>query len=268
MSVAALKAYEDAAQPDAEVAFDAPRPLPPKLPSAPSLPGDMVPRGLRPWITDISERMQAPLEMVATPVIVAVASLIARKTAIHPKAKDDWLVVPNLWGGLVASPGKLKSPILAKTLAPIQDLEKAAHREHRNQVAQNEARLGVLEARAAGIKDQLKRAFRNDAVGPPPDGLDQKLVTVREEIRQLKIQGGARRYVVNDPTIEKLGEILQTSQLGILLVRDELAGWVQSLDRRDRPGDRQFFLEAWNGNSSYTFDRIGRGTVHIPALCI
>ena len=31
---------------------------------------------------------------------------------------------------------------------------------------------------------------------------------------------------------------------------------------------RRIYLEAWNGDGSYTFDRIGRGTVHIAGLCL
>jgi hypothetical protein len=40
------------------------------------------------------------------------------------------------------------------------------------------------------------------------------------------------------------------------------------LDKYGREGDRAFYLESWNGNGSYTVDRIGRGTLHIPALCL
>ena len=35
-----------------------------------------------------------------------------------------------------------------------------------------------------------------------------------------------------------------------------------------REGDREFYLEAWNGTGSYTVDRIGRGTIHIPSLTL
>ena len=41
--------------------------------------------------------------------------------------------------------------------------------------------------------------------------------------------------------------------------------------KADRPGhenDRAFYCEAWNGTSAYTYDRIGRGTLHIRAACL
>src|SRR5262249_6445672 len=32
--------------------------------------------------------------------------------------------------------------------------------------------------------------------------------------------------------------------------------------------DRAFYCEAWNGNNAFTYDRIGRGTLHIGACCV
>lgn len=47
-----------------------------------------------------------------------------------------------------------------------------------------------------------------------------------------------------------------------------MAGWLRTLERPGREGEREFYLEAWNGTGGFTFDRIGRGTVHIPALTL
>jgi hypothetical protein len=44
--------------------------------------------------------------------------------------------------------------------------------------------------------------------------------------------------------------------------------FLKGLDRVGREADRAFFLEAWNGNGSFEVDRIGRGSIHVPALCI
>jgi putative DNA primase/helicase len=74
-----------------------------------------------------------------------------------------------------------------------------------------------------------------------------------------------RRYEVNDSTIEKLGELLAENPNGVLLYRDELSGFLRSLDREDRAGDRAKYLEMWDGKGELTYDRIGRGTVRIPS---
>src|ERR1039457_6763582 len=55
---------------------------------------------------------------------------------------------------------------------------------------------------------------------------------------------------------------------GILVIRDELTGWWSQLDRAGREGERAFSLQAWNGDTGYTVDRIGRGTIHVEACCM
>jgi putative DNA primase/helicase len=68
--------------------------------------------------------------------------------------------------------------------------------------------------------------------------------------------------VVNDLTYEKLGEILAANPDGVLSVRDEMRGLFMSLSREESAPARAFYLQAWSGGS-YTFDRIGRGTVTV-----
>jgi uncharacterized protein DUF3987 len=59
-----------------------------------------------------------------------------------------------------------------------------------------------------------------------------------------------RRYEVNDSTIQKLGELLAENPNGLLLVRDELSGFLRSLDDEEKAGDRQKYLEMWDGKGN------------------
>jgi putative DNA primase/helicase len=76
-----------------------------------------------------------------------------------------------------------------------------------------------------------------------------------------------KRYLTNDATIEKASEILVNNPNGILYYRDELMGWLRGLDKAGREADRAFYLESWNGNGSFSVDRIGRGSLYVPAVC-
>ena len=78
----------------------------------------------------------------------------------------------------------------------------------------------------------------------------------------------ARRYIVNDATVEKLGELMQQNEWGTLSYRDELYGLLTGLDKQGQEGSRAFYLQSYDGNQGYTFDRILRGTVHIPRVCL
>lgn len=78
----------------------------------------------------------------------------------------------------------------------------------------------------------------------------------------------ARRYKSNDSTVEKLGDLLVTNPQGMLVFRDELIGLLASWEKEGREGDKAFYLEGWNGTSSFSIDRIARGSLHIKNLCL
>ena len=46
------------------------------------------------------------------------------------------------------------------------------------------------------------------------------------------------------------------------------SGLIATWEREGREGERAFFLEGWNGNQSFDTDRIGRGHISIPNLCV
>jgi len=71
------------------------------------------------------------------------------------------------------------------------------------------------------------------------------------------------RLIVNDATVEKLDKLLNENPRGLLLVRDELAGFLSRMEREEYQSERAFYLDAYNGDGQFTYDRIGRGTIHI-----
>jgi len=77
-----------------------------------------------------------------------------------------------------------------------------------------------------------------------------------------------RRLIVNDATPEALHRTMSENPAGILVIRDELTGWWSQLEQPGREGERSFCLQAWNGDTGHTLDRIGRGTIHAEACCM
>src|SRR5262249_14486036 len=78
-----------------------------------------------------------------------------------------------------------------------------------------------------------------------------------------------RRYITSNASAEALGLLMQQNPNGLLLERDEALSLIDHLDEEGHAAERGLYLTAWDGHSSYTFDRIGRGLdLHIPALCL
>jgi len=77
--------------------------------ASPTLPAEMIPEPLRDWLVEVARRTCFPLEFVAIPALVAAGAVIRRSVGVMPSRYDDFLVVPNLWGAIIARPGLMKS---------------------------------------------------------------------------------------------------------------------------------------------------------------
>jgi Protein of unknown function (DUF3987)/Bifunctional DNA primase/polymerase, N-terminal len=232
-----------------------PVPLGDELRSVCALDFEFLPQSFRPLIEDISERMQAPPDYAAAAVIVALAGCVNRRAVILPKREDPWQVVPNLWGAIVAPPGMMKSPILRAMTQPLARIEEKWRAEYESATSDFEGEKEAAELRYQAWREQYKQAVKKGA--PPPIQPDRTLSPPPQ-----------RRLVLTDATFEKLHEILSQNPAGVLVVRDELTGWLSELGRLGREGERAFFLQAWNGDSGFTVDRIGRGSTYVPACCV
>jgi len=236
-----------------------PQPIPDDLPAVKALDPVLLPATLRPWVVDIAERMQCPIEFPAASAMVALAGMVGRRAAIRPMQRDDWTEYPNLWGMLIGRPSLMKSPPMKQVLTPIRLLTQAAREEHRAamKVYHRQVELTDIEAKQARRKVEAALSKGEDV-----ETLSDSLVPDLPE-KPLR-----RRYTVNDTTIEALAEILADNPNGVLLERDEMMGFLQSLDRPGQDGARAFYLECWAGNGAYESDRIARGNTHISGACL
>jgi hypothetical protein len=243
--------------------WDKPKELKAELLPVKPLDPEMLPDSMRDYITDIAERMDdSSPDYVAVGVMVALATLIGRKLAVMPKRYDPWLVVPNLWGAVIGRPSAKKTPSLTKAMAPLHQFESEEFQKHAIAMGKHIEQVKVAKValkanekllkgkieqgeREEGEKDFLK-SLTLEPVEPPP----------------------CKRFIVNDATVEKLGELLGSNPMGVLLFRDELTGWLNTLDKPDRASDRAFYLECWAGTGSFTYDRIGRGTQRIESTTL
>jgi putative DNA primase/helicase len=240
------------------------QPLPNRLPAVPTFDETLLPGSLRPWLTDIAKRAQAPLDFLAAAAITALSSALGRRYGIYPKRQDDWLVVANLWGMIIGPPGFLKSPMLHEVLKPLVRLEVRGREEYDREQRAFELAKEAAEAERRRLKAEAAKPRPKSETAPNRGKLIEDLRALDGELRQ----PSRRRYMTNDPSVEKLGELLNQNPDGLLLTRDEISGFLANMDRAGHENDRAFYLQAWNGYSGYIYDRIGRGTIDIEAACV
>ena len=189
----------------------------------------------------------------------AIASVVGRQVTIRPKREDTWTVVPNLWGAVVGLPGVLlKTPAIKEPLDLLERLEIEAKERYEGDRSEYEAGCLIADERKKLRRDDVRQALKDQK-----DATELALEAIYEPAGPVR-----RRYIVNDTTVEKLGETLAENPNGVLVFRDELTGLLKSLDKDGQEGAKAFYLEAWNGTGRMTYDRITRGTIDVEAMCV
>jgi hypothetical protein len=190
----------------------------PVLPSAArrtsEFPVDVFPLALQRYVREGAAAMQCPLGFFGVPLLVFAGAAIGTSRAIRVKRR--WTEHPSFYAALVGEPGDAKTPALNHVAAPLH---------HRQRME----RLAFEERQACYEAEQQRKKGGEGAPVPPPAPM--------------------RRYLTTDPTVEALAPILDQNPRGLVVARDELTGWVRSMDQyRARAGaDRQFYLQTWSG---------------------
>lgn len=205
---------------------------------------------------DLAARPDEPVILVegekCADALVKIGVLATTSGAADTAGKADW------------------GPMAGRTVTVWPDHDEAGQR-YADAAADALRTLGcmvrVIDVVSLGIGSKA------DAVAKPSNvGNGSTLTGLAQDFRAHKDQAPKvpvlRRFKTNDTTVEKLGELLRENPTGLLVMRDELVGLISSWDKDGREGERAFYLEAWNGNGSFDTDRIGRGSIFIPTLCV
>lgn len=236
-----------------------PEPLP-NLPDV--LPFDYayLPNGLRGFVRDISERMQCPPDFPAVSAFVMMAAILGRKVGIRPMRRNDWTVIPNLWGVVVGNSGVMKSPALSAALSPLKKLQAREYEVFNLAMAAYEEQAELIKLQKTVNKSEAKKKLAKDATA------DVKRLLKPDEVEDAPV---LKRFITNNASYEALGELMMENPNGLLVEADEIVGLLKGLDAGGQEVARSFYLTAADGDKGYTFDRILRGKgLHIPALCL
>lgn len=221
----------------------------------------MIPIPIRRWTLDNCTQAEASLNYAAVSSIIVIASTIGYQVRIKPKSNAEWKITPNLWGMIIGEPSSRKSPIVNQFIKPLQIIETesmdkynqeiTAYRELKKHydIAQKVKDKALYKAYESADEREIAKAIQIKTPLPPTKPIQE-------------------RFIINDATTEAIGEIASTSTRTLLQYRDELAGFFASFQKSGREGDRSFYLEAFQGDSSYTYDRISRGSIYIEYLSL
>ena len=215
----------------------------------PPFPLDVLSATWQEWATNAAHGAGTAVDHVVVPLFGIAASLIG--TARRLKASASWTQPLTLWTAIVGYSGTGKTPgldVSHRALARVErnrkhligELRRAHERKTESaKTAKKQWQERVREAVEAG-----RQTPDMPADAEVPDAFE------------------APRLFVSNATIEKLAVLLLARPQGMLLICDELAGLFLNMSRYSGGTDREFWLEAWNGNP-HRVERLNRPPVDV-----
>ena len=210
-------------------------------------PVEALPEPVASFVSKAAEAIGCDPSYLALPLLAALASAIGNTRRIE--LKPGWTEPAIVWTAIVGDSGTMKSPAMELALKPLRERQRKAMGDHAEADKQyRDAKLNYERGLAV-----WKRG-KDDA--PPP--------TEPEEPT-------ADRCWCDDATVEALAALLLNQWRGLLMVRDELAGWLGGFDRyaSGKGGDVAKWLEMFGGRSMVVDRKTGNPrTLYVPRAAV
>lgn len=207
------------------------------------------------WIKNAGNASACPFDYVAAPLLASASALIGH--ARWAQATPGWSEPPHFWVGAVGDSGNGKTPgadcLMRDALA---EIERRMAVEYPDRLREWRASVEFAKAADERWKDEVRVAEKRGAPAPLPPVAAAGPEPQSPRLRQ------------NDVTIERVAMLLATAApKGLLIVRDELAGWIDSMAAYN-PAGRGFWVEAYGGRP-YRVERVKHPEpIVIPRLAV
>lgn len=213
----------------------------------PAWPHALFPGDWGAFIDLAAEARGCPPDYVGLGLLASTAARIGNSRWGSPWGA--WREPTALWACAIGQPSSGKSGGLDVAADALGEIEAAANDDWDARQREYRTRKQEAEERRAIWKGDVKEAAKRGVAAPmEPDGAREPAEPAR------------RRCLTTDPTTEKAGRLAAENPRGLLLLRDELAGWIGGMDRYGggAGADRAFWIEAYGGRR-WTPDRVKDG---------
>jgi Protein of unknown function (DUF3987) len=239
-------------------ASEPPVTTPTSIPVRP-FPVEVFPEAIATLITQGAAALPCAPDLIGVPMLAVLGTAIGTSYAVQ--MKQGWTEGPRVHSGVIAPPGDKKSPAEKLATRPLHVLQAKHGQDFEAQQVQHDLAMLVYEVQLADWRSKRrKKADSQQPEGteqPPPPKPDAPAMT---------------QLLTVDATVEALASILSSNPRGVLMERDELTGWVLSMNqyKGGKGADRQMWLSFWNG-ASVVINRKGRPDPLVlsnPFVCV
>jgi hypothetical protein len=211
-------------------------------------PLDALPEPARSFTSETARAIGCDVAFITLPLLATLAAAIGNSRRI--RLKRTWSEPAVLWLLPIAESGQHKSPAYDAPLRAIRARQDHALAKHREALAGHETAKRQYEADLA----EWRKHGRKAGVEAPQEP--------EEPV--------CERFWCSDTTVEGLASLLAGAPRGLLLAREELAGWVRSFDcyRGGRGGDTAHWLSMHGARGLLVDRKTGQRVVSVPMAAV
>lgn len=224
-------------------------PMPAPIEAYRAFPVDVLPAVVTRFVSEASVALGCDPTYLALPLLAALASAIGNTRRI--RLKLSWAEVVVLWCVIVGDSGTLKSPAFDLALRAIRLRQKRAMKEYER-----------AQAEYRDAKEQYDADLKAWRRGKPDE---------RGERPEEPEAPTCERLWCSDTTVEALADRLSNAPRGLLVARDELAGWLASFNqyKQGQGGDVAHWLEMHRAGPLLVDRKTGdKTTIYVPRASI
>lgn len=211
-------------------------------------PIETLPWPLDTFVSEAAESLRCDPCYVVLPMLSVLAGAVGNSRVVTLKRK--WSEPCLLWTVIVSASGTMKSPAWALAKEPLDAIQSAAFAEYRQARQQYDQAKQEYDAAVQEWKRSGRQ--RGDTIPLP----------LTEPV--------AKRYLVDDLTVETLAPLLEQQPRGLTLCCDELAGWFGGFNqyRSGRGSDVERWLSIHRAGPITVDRKTDHQCRHIPRACI
>ena len=186
-------------------------------------PIEVFPEELQQFILALNKSLNYSKDFVATSMMFAIATLNGNKYKL--KVKNGWNAPTIFWFAVVGARGTMKTHPINTILEPIKEIDRLSKMSF-------DYDLGQWEQEQSEYKGKGKQKSTPSSKKPK-----------------------FRQILINDITLESLHDVHNFNKRGLGSHRDELNGFINSMNQYRSGSDVEFWLESFN-NGSYIVNRV------------
>lgn len=182
-----------------------------------------IPSGISSFVTVTARSIGCDAVYILLPLLSALASAIGNSRCL--RLKHDYFAPAALWTMIIGESGSQKTPAFRAVMKPLQTIQEKYFDQHAIELKQYQSDLENYK-----LNRKQRKAGNTCIITKPEPPIQQ-------------------RVMVTDITIEAMGVRLQENPRGLLVHRDELAGWLGSFGQYSggKTADSTHWLSMYNG---------------------